>query len=444
MQLLPLLRSIDKNGEKCCRGDEGNIQKMIRMIRQYLFRARHSSRVEKVLLLVCCIGLYLLFENLSTIIYAKNLFILHALDGIRFPLPVGEVPPKDKFRFPTYEERLKYYMSDWYANNKTGNTNHTLCRDYFYDYGSPDFPHLWDRALLQRQIKRRTKWGPNWFDMTYEEDALNYFSSSNQRLLFSFGDWLTLEAKHLALNPKYPIIAKSRHRNSSLILGLLNERRHYDEVKDVRQFSKWSEKKDAVVFRGDSTGRRVETFVNFFSSSASSSFDPTLSNFGFGSSFTFSSHLKLFDFGFAKLVQGHDTAENRKLFLKDRLSLKQLTKYKFLLVIPGNDVSTGLKWMLYSNSVVMMPIPRKVSWAMEEYLVPYVHYIPIQDDLSDLQTQLQWAMQHDEECQQISRYATQFIIDLYVSEEAQRTTRRLQKEIGKRYHELYGDWFTDC
>ena len=40
-------------------------------------------------------------------------------------------------------------------------------------------------------------------------------------------------------------------------------------------------------------------------------------------------------------------------------------------------MASGLKWMLFSNSVVFMAPPTKTSWAMEEKLVPYVHYIPL-------------------------------------------------------------------
>jgi len=34
----------------------------------------------------------------------------------------------------------------------------------------------------------------------------------------------------------------------------------------------------------------------------------------------------------------------------------------------GNDVASGLKWMLASNSVVFMPPPRVETWAMESLL----------------------------------------------------------------------------
>ena len=58
-------------------------------------------------------------------------------------------------------------------------------------------------------------------------------------------------------------------------------------------------------------------------------------------------------------------------------------KYKYLLSLEGNDVSSSLKWMLYSNSVVFMRNPRIVSWIMEDHLEPYIHYIPLNDDFNN-------------------------------------------------------------
>ena len=72
-----------------------------------------------------------------------------------------------------------------------------------------------------------------------------------------------------------------------------------------------------------------------------------------------------------------------KEYLKKILTIREQLKYKYILSIEGNDVSSGLKWQLYSNSVVFMRKPKIVSWAMEDKLEPYVHYIPIKDDFSE-------------------------------------------------------------
>ena len=50
---------------------------------------------------------------------------------------------------------------------------------------------------------------------------------------------------------------------------------------------------------------------------------------------------------------------------KAKISKKELLKHKYLLSMEGNDIASGLKWMLLSNSVVFMAKPEHESWAME-------------------------------------------------------------------------------
>ena len=49
-------------------------------------------------------------------------------------------------------------------------------------------------------------------------------------------------------------------------------------------------------------------------------------------------------------------------------------------------------------SVVFMPTPRYETWAMESALQPYVHYIPIEHDLSNLEARVAWARSNVQMC----------------------------------------------
>jgi hypothetical protein len=62
-----------------------------------------------------------------------------------------------------------------------------------------------------------------------------------------------------------------------------------------------------------------------------------------------------------------------------------MTKYRYLVSVEGNDVATNLKWALASGCVVLMPKPRVETFFAEGMLKPYVHYVPISDDTSDLE-----------------------------------------------------------
>jgi len=84
-------------------------------------------------------------------------------------------------------------------------------------------------------------------------------------------------------------------------------------------------------------------------------------------------------------------------------------KYKYLVDVDGNSCSfERLFWALYSNSVVLKQVTPNIQWYYGA-LRPYEHYIPVQEDLSDLITQCQWALDHDAEARQIAHNATEFI-----------------------------------
>jgi hypothetical protein len=50
--------------------------------------------------------------------------------------------------------------------------------------------------------------------------------------------------------------------------------------------------------------------------------------------------------------------------------------------------------------------PNIEGWLMEGLLQPYVHYIPLKDDFSDLNEIIEWSKNNDEMCKQISINAT--------------------------------------
>ncbi len=67
-------------------------------------------------------------------------------------------------------------------------------------------------------------------------------------------------------------------------------------------------------------------------------------------------------------------------------SLPDHTRYKYLIDVEGNSYSARLKFLFYSQRVVFV---QERSW--KEYfhydLIPYEHYIPVKNDLSDLADQ---------------------------------------------------------
>lgn len=127
----------------------------------------------------------------------------------------------------------------------------------------------------------------------------------------------------------------------------------------------------------------------------------------------------------------------------DKKSLRQMLEYKAIIILEGNDVASGLKWALLSNSVVLMQTPRFTSWAMEEFLEPWVHYIPLNEELTDVEEKIQWMRDNDEKAQTIAKRATLWMKDLSTSAEAKEEDKQIQKEILRRYSAHFRAELTD-
>ena len=125
---------------------------------------------------------------------------------------------------------------------------------------------------------------------------------------------------------------------------------------------------------------------------------------------------------------GGDTPCWNKL-LKPYATPEEQLKNKYQIALEGNDVASGLKWQLLSNSLVIMPKPTMITWAMEDTLVPYEHYVPLADSLDNLDEVLQWCRENDSTCKEIAENATQYMQQFmdYNNEE------KITKEIISRY-----------
>ena len=127
-----------------------------------------------------------------------------------------------------------------------------------------------------------------------------------------------------------------------------------------------------------------------------------------------------------------------------KLSVEEMLKYKYLLSLEGNDVATGLKWQLASSSVVFMPRPTAEIFAMEALLVPFVHYIPVKPDGSDVEEMMIWAKQNDEKARWILAQASRYMDDLWLSDQARENNMFIRNQLGIIYHEKFGNVLREC
>jgi hypothetical protein len=114
-----------------------------------------------------------------------------------------------------------------------------------------------------------------------------------------------------------------------------------------------------------------------------------------------------------------------------------IQKYKVIISLEGNDVASGLKWSLQSESVVLMPPPTQTSWVMEELLEPWVHFVPMFPNGSNAEKMVQWIFTHEQEARRIAERATLFIYDLLYHPDAMRDERQVKEEIVRRHRAFW-------
>ena len=228
----------------------------------------------------------------------------------------------------------------------------------------------------------------------------------NKKVLFRWGDCVD--------NPNTEnmyYITKARRRDSlNGVILRMEVSRHWGYIPDVkRNETDFDRKKNILVWRGATTGQEGNGFETNRLLAVNKMIDD-----------------KSCDVGFSLVCQ--DQSPDKRL-LKNSMSLKQQLKYKYLLSLEGNDVASGLKWQLYSNSVVFMREPRIVSWAMEDKLEPFVHYVPLLDDFSDFKEKIEWANNNQDKCKEISANATKFIEQFFDQEKE----RKIEKLVLEKY-----------
>jgi hypothetical protein len=93
--------------------------------------------------------------------------------------------------------------------------------------------------------------------------------------------------------------------------------------------------------------------------------------------------------------------------ISNYLSVPDLTKYRYLIDIGGNGYSGRLKYLLFSKRPLLI-VDRDYIEYFHKDLIPFFHYIPVKQDLSDLLDQVKWMKEHPNECKEIALNAFEF------------------------------------
>ena len=222
--------------------------------------------------------------------------------------------------------------------------------------------------------------------------------NQNQKCLVRVGD---------AYNPlQVPTLVKARliADPGLCVTAPLNHRRHFGLMRPTLEVDiPWHKKKNKLLWRGAATGPLRGIPERNFQSRAYI-VDVARRK----------KETSLINVGFTKLLNNPISSLNEVKELHVRhMSIKEQLQYKYLLSLEGNDVASGLKWMMISNSCVLMPVPAIESWFCESLLKPWEHFIPVDPNLGDLEEKLEFCIKNEDVAMAVAQqgkdFAMQFI-----------------------------------
>jgi hypothetical protein len=171
-----------------------------------------------------------------------------------------------------------------------------------------------------------------------------------------------------------------------------------EQMEDIRIEIPWTDKKQIAVWRG---------------------------NVGNGSKYNFI--IPMHDKNQRHIfVEKYNNNEFRNVnYSSDKMPKELMCEYKYLLDIDGwSNTWDATIWKLLSGCVLL-----KVNGVWEQWyynrLKEWVHYVPISDDFSDLNDKIEWCINHDERCKEISKAAYEFVLSELTFEKTQEYTIRM-------------------
>ena len=119
---------------------------------------------------------------------------------------------------------------------------------------------------------------------------------------------------------------------------------------------------------------------------------------------------RLLDAKITRLVQAKDLKEETYLIrrlialnlLSDRLNPRELALHRWIIEIDGNVNSWGFLWKLMSGSCIIKVGSNRIQWYYKR-LKEWVHYVPVNSDLSNLEEILDWCISNPKICEEIAK-----------------------------------------
>lgn len=266
----------------------------------------------------------------------------------------------------------------------------------------------------------------------------NAIEIKNIKFIFHFkGDACNIQKQYFSL------LANSRiPRNDDVILWPLCTEKNvflHDEINKYLKYPDtltWDQKKTIFIFRGRNSGNPFSSVQLKWNKDRASRCDLLLeylklpeklkSIVDIGFNKLYPNHFKLFfnknninylESQFLKNLKDGKTIYDLKnelavvfKYIKPSIKMKVLFNYKYIICPEGFDCSSALCWVLASNSLAIVPpFHYENSIISSALLKPYIHFLPIKEDYSNLEEIIQWAIDNDEKCKSIVQNANEYM-----------------------------------
>lgn len=319
---------------------------------------------------------------------------------------LSKINDQNKMRF---NPKSVHHMSKWYANNaliryEIPNKEGDMCSHVLID-------------MIQEVCKHRIVPDIEFFINRRDNPILN--SDRTEPYNYIFGDNVKLISHYydkyapilsMCSNPKSADIPIPTYEDWARVSVL--DQKYFpfiaQEYKNNYNFVQWQDKIPIAIFRGTSTGFGLTFDTNMRLKVSKMSLDNVMDE----------DCMRLLDAGIIRWnlrPRIDPITHNVEIFSQDVLNLpivsylnsEQQSKYKYIINIDGHVSAYRLSLELSTGSVILLVDSNNKVW-YSNLLKPYVHYIPIKHDLSDLYDQIKFCKRNDELCQEITKNALKF------------------------------------
>lgn len=96
------------------------------------------------------------------------------------------------------------------------------------------------------------------------------------------------------------------------------------------------------------------------------------------------------------------------LIADEPMPLLEQARYKYVIAVECDSAPDRAYWQLFTGATVLIPEGPWQVLALHQLLEPFVHYVPLKYDLSDLPEKLEWLQQNDAEAENIMKRGIAF------------------------------------